>query len=189
MYKYSRFRLMRQLPQIVQMELRIRSSNPMVNSKTVLSMVINQTFMHCCDKREMSACADLERVLFSFITPIFCFLTANDDLVFEFPADTLIEEIKTKSKKKRQHCLLTSSIMTTSGLSVKENSLTVSGGFLPFLFYIYSMSQNFCTFSQIPVSSKSATAFFASSDRFSGYPVISKRRMAFLVVTLPFFSR
>ena len=113
----------------------------------------------------MSADADSERVLFSFITPIFCFLTANDSIVFGFPAEPLIEEIKTKSKKKRQHCLLTSSIMTTSGLSVKENSLTVSRIFLSFLVFIYNSYQDSLIFSQIPVSSKFLTAFLAPSDR------------------------
>ena len=43
--------------------------------------------------------ADLERVYFSFITPIFCFLTAFDRYVFEFPAEPLIEEIKQKVKR------------------------------------------------------------------------------------------
>ncbi len=53
---------------------------------------------HCCNKQDVSAYADLERVFFSFITPIFCFLTAFNPYVFEFPAEPLIEEIKTKSK-------------------------------------------------------------------------------------------
>ena len=39
---------------------------------------------HRCNKQDVSACADLERVFFSFITPIFCFLTAFNPYVFEF---------------------------------------------------------------------------------------------------------
>ncbi len=55
--------------------------------------------MHRCDKQDVSAHADLERVYFSFITPIFCFLTAFNRYVFEFPAEPLIEEIKQKVKR------------------------------------------------------------------------------------------
>lgn len=75
--------------------------------------------MHCCDKQDMSADADSERILFSFITPIFCFLTANDSLVFEFSEETLIEEIKTKIKK-MQHCSLTFSIIQYPGFSSRK---------------------------------------------------------------------
>ena len=68
----------------------------------------------------MSADADSERVLFSFITPIFCFLTANDSIVFGFPAEPLIEETKTKSKKKRRLCLLISTIIQYPGFPSRK---------------------------------------------------------------------
>ena len=78
---------------------------------------------------------------------------------------------------------------TAYDFSVKENSLTVFGVFLLFLFFIYNIFQAFWGFFQIPVFSKASTDLFAPSTILSLYPVISRRRIAFLVVTLPSFSR